>query len=152
MDTYDVRTLAFKGTNGTDHAEMILKTCQDGVCDITGLQQVRSNGQSDFVATGYVVFCSETDGGKHEMKGNHGVGLAVREPIVVGMAKGDVAVEFVSDRWMKVCIQLKGKSKSVSFTVGYSPSLDKSISEKGYVWNSLFDEVVKGVRSPSLPS
>ena len=41
--------------------------------------------------------------------GNNRVGLAVRESIVAGMNKGDVAVECISARLMKVCIQLKEK-------------------------------------------
>ena len=79
MGTYNVRTLAFKGTNGICHAEVILKTCEDASCDIIGLQEVRCNGQSAFTAAGYVVSCSGADGGKHEKKGNHVVGLAARE-------------------------------------------------------------------------
>ena len=146
MDTYNVRTLAFKGKNGIGHAEVILKTCEDAGCDIIGLQEVRRNGQSAFTAAGYVVFCSGADGGNHEKKGNHGVGLAVRESIVAGMDKGDVAVECISARLMKVRIQHKGKSSGVSFIVRYSHTLDKSTGEKGYFWSSL-DEVVKGVPS-----
>ena len=130
VGTCSVRTLAFKGTNGIGHAEVILKTCEDAGCDIIGLQEVRRNVQSVFTAAGYVVFCSGADGGKHEQKGNHGVGLAVREFIVAGMDKGDVAVECISARLMKVRIQLKGKSNGVSFIVGYAPTLDKSTSEK----------------------
>ena len=87
-----------------------------------------------FTAAGYVVFCSGAHGGKHEKKGNHGVGLAVREPIVAGMDKGDVAVECISARLMKVRIPLKGKSNGVSFIVGYAPTLDKSTSENDYFW------------------
>ena len=79
MGTYNVRTLAFKGTNGIGHAEVILKTCEDASCDIIGLQEVKRNGQSAFAAVGYVVFCSGADGGKCEKKRNHGVGSAVRE-------------------------------------------------------------------------
>ena len=71
---------------------------------------MRRDGQSAFTAAGYVVFCSGSDGGKHEKKENHGVGLAVRKSIVAGMDKGDVAVECISARLMKVRIQLKGKS------------------------------------------
>ena len=78
MGTYNVRTLAFKGTNGIGHVEVILKTCEDAGCDIIGLQEVRRNGQSAFTVAGYVVFCSGANGEKHEKKGNHGVGLAVR--------------------------------------------------------------------------
>ena len=37
MGAYNVRTLAFKGTNGIGHAEVILETCEDAVCDIIGL-------------------------------------------------------------------------------------------------------------------
>ena len=37
VGAYNVRTLAFKGTNGIGHAEVILETCEDAVCDIIGL-------------------------------------------------------------------------------------------------------------------
>ena len=77
VGTYNVRTLAFKGTNGIGHAEVILKTCEDAGCDVIGLQEVRRNGESAFTAAGYVVFCSGADGGKYKKKGNHGVGLVV---------------------------------------------------------------------------
>ena len=146
VGTYNVRTLAFKGTNGIGHAEVIMKTCEDACCDVIGLQEVRRNGQCAFTAAGCVVFCSGADGGKYEKKGNHGVGLAVRESIVAGMDKGDVAVECISARLMKVRIQLKGKSNGVSFIVGYAPTLKKSTSEKDYFRNSL-DEVVEEVLS-----
>ena len=43
--------------------------------------------KSVFTAAGYVVFCSVANGGKHEKKGNDGVGSAVRESIVAGMDK-----------------------------------------------------------------
>ena len=92
MSTCNVRTLAFKGTNCIGHAEMILKTCDDAGPGIIGLQEVRRDARSAFSAAGYVVFCSGADGGKHKKNGNHGVGLAVRESIVAGIDKGDVAV------------------------------------------------------------
>ena len=63
---------------------------------------MRRDGQSAFTAAGYVVFCSGADGGKYEKKGNHGVGLAVKESILAGMDKGNVAVECISARLMKV--------------------------------------------------
>ena len=146
MGTYNVLTLYFKGTNGIGHAEVKMKTCENAGCDVIGLQEVRRNEQSAFTAAGDVVFRSGADGGKYEKKGNHGVGLAVREYIVAGMDKGVVAVECISARLMKVRIQLKGKSYGVSFIVGYAPTLDNSTSEKDYFWNSL-DEVVKEVPS-----
>ena len=115
VGTYNVRTLAFKGTIGIDHAEMILKTCEDAGCDIIGLQEVKRNGQSAFTAAGYVVFCSGADGGKHERKRNHGVGLAVRESVVAGIDMGDVAIECISASLMKVRIQLKGEIRRCVF-------------------------------------
>ena len=146
VGTCNVRTLAFKGTNGIGHAEVMLKTCEDASCDIIGLQEVKRNGQSAFTAAGYVVFCSGANGRKCEKWRNHGVGLAVRESIVAGMDKGGVAVECISARLMKVRIRLKRKSNGVSFIVGYAPTLDKSTNEKDYFWSSL-DEVVNGVPS-----
>ena len=128
VGTYNIRPPAFKGTDGIGHAGVILKTCEDAGCCIIGLQEVRRDGQSNFTAAGYVVLCSGADGGKHEKKGNHGVGLAVRESIVAGMDKGDVAVECISAGLMKVRLQLKGKSNGVSVIVGYAPTLDKSTS------------------------
>ena len=92
------------------------------------------------------MFCSGADAEKYEKKGNHEVGLAVRESIVAGMDKGNVAVECISARLMKVRIQLKGKSNGVSFIANYAPTHDKSTSEQDYFWSSL-DEVVKGVPS-----
>ena len=62
---------------------------------------------------------------------------------MAGMDKGDVAVECISARLIKVRIQLKGKSNRVSFIVGYAPTLDKSTSDKDYSLSSL-EEVVKG--------
>ena len=62
------------------------------------------------------------------------------------MGKGDVAVECIGARLMKVRIQLKGNSNGVSFNLSYAPTLDKSTGENDYFWSSL-DEVVKGVPS-----
>ena len=105
VGTFNVRTLAFKGSNGIGHAEVILKTCEEAGCDIIGLQEVGRDGQSASTAAGYVVVCSGADGGKHdEKKGNHGVGLVVTGSIVAGMDKGDFAVECSSARLMKVGI------------------------------------------------
>ena len=59
VGTYNVRTLAFKGTNGIGHAEVILNTCEDAGFDAIGLQEVRRNGQSAFWAAGYLVVCAQ---------------------------------------------------------------------------------------------
>ena len=63
VGTFNIRTLAFKGTSGIGHTEVILKTCKDAGCDVVGLQEVGRDGQSAFAAAGCVVFCSGADGG-----------------------------------------------------------------------------------------
>ena len=146
MGTYNVRTLAFMCTNGIGHAEVILKICEDAGDDFIGLQEVRRNGQSAFTAAGYVVFRTGAYGGKYEKKGNPGVGLAVGESIVAGMDQGDVGIDCISARLMKVRIQLKGKPNGVSLIVGYAATLDRSTSENDCVYSSL-DDVVMGVPS-----
>ena len=71
------------------------------------LQEVRRNGQRVFTATGYVLYCSGANEQKHEKNGNHKLYLAVRESMVAGMDKDDVAVGRISARLEKVCTQLK---------------------------------------------
>ena len=48
------------------------------------------------------------------------------------MDTGDVAVECMSARLMKVRIQLKRKSNGLSFIEGYAHTLGKSTSEKDH--------------------
>lgn len=57
-----VRTLAFKGANGIGHAEAGLMGYQVLDGDATGLQEVRRDGQSSFVAARYEVCCGGADG------------------------------------------------------------------------------------------
>ena len=146
VGTFNVRTLAFNGKNGIGHSEVIMKVCQELGCDVVGLQETRRDGHSTFTAAGYTIFCSGADGSKHERKGTHGVGLAVRESIVAGVGKDGLVVECVSARLMKVRIQLEGKSNGVSFVVGYAPILDAPVREKDHFWNEL-NNVVSGVPS-----
>ena len=72
MGTYNVRTLAFKGTNGIGHAEVTLKTCEDAGCDNIGLQEARRDGKSAFTAAGYVVFSQEQTEEKPKRRGTTG--------------------------------------------------------------------------------
>ena len=90
--------------------------------------------------------CPGANGGKHENRVNFGLGSAITESIVAEMGKGDVVVEYISPRFMKFRIQLQGKSNSVSFSVGYAPTLDNRTIEKHCVWGSL-DKLERGVHS-----
>ena len=74
--------------------------------------------------------CSGADGGKHESKGNSGLGIAFREFMMVEMDKSDVAVECISPRFIKFRIQHKEKFNGVFCIVGYVPILGKSNTKK----------------------
>ena len=37
MGTFNVRTLAFKGTNIIGHAKVVMKTCENAGCNVIGL-------------------------------------------------------------------------------------------------------------------
>ena len=92
--TWNVRTLAMKGTNGLGHAETLLLRGQKSRCDI-GLQEVRRGGQGSFKAAGYTVYFSGSEKG-----GNDGVGLAVAKRIVE--ASGTCIPEHINERLLKV--------------------------------------------------
>ena len=86
--TFDVRILAFMGTSGLGHAEVVLKSCEDTGFNVIGLQEARRDGQSAFTAAVYVAFLLRSRRRRrHEKNGNHGMSLAVRESIVAGMDK-----------------------------------------------------------------
>ena len=64
--TFNVRTLAFMGTSGLGHAEVILKSCDDPDCNVIGLQEVRRDGydKSSYTAAGHLCFTREQTEGK----------------------------------------------------------------------------------------
>ena len=72
MGTYNVRTLAFKGTNGIGHAEVIRKTCEDAGCDIVRLQEVRRDGQVLLRRRGMLCFAQEQTEGSTKRRGTKG--------------------------------------------------------------------------------
>ena len=78
-----------------------------------GFQEARRNGQSASTAAGYVVFYPRAHGGRYEKKGNHWAGLGIRESTVAGMDNGDVAVECISARLMKVRLQTEREPLAV---------------------------------------
>ena len=49
--------------------------------------------------------CSGADGGKKDKKGNHGFDFAVKESIAAGICEGDVEIDFVGARFIKVRIE-----------------------------------------------
>ena len=98
-------------------------------CDIIGLQETRRNGQSALLQAGYyVVYCmSESGGDKEGKKGQDGVGLAVNKSVSRAEARSP---EFISDRLLKVTLQLCGRARAVTFVVGYKPTGTQSVGGK----------------------
>ena len=81
--------------------------------------------------------CGGENGGK---KGQGGVGLAVRNSI----ARAARPPEFISDRLLKVTLELRGRAKAVPFVVAYAPTETQNANDKHAFWTSL-DRVVEEV-------
>ena len=84
--------------------------------------------------TGYFVYysgeCGDENGGK---KGQGGVGLAVRTSIT----RAARPPEFISDRLLKVTLELRGRAKAVTFFVVYAPTETHNASNKHAFWTTL---------------
>ena len=103
--------------HGVGRAAEVLDVYQEMDCDIIGLQETRRSGQSALLQAGYVVYCSgESRGDGEGKKGQGGVGLAVRKSISRAEARPP---EFISDRLLKVTLELCGRARAVTFVVGY---------------------------------
>ena len=81
--------------------------------------------------------CGDENGGK---KGQGGVGLAVRTSIT----RAARPPEFISDRLLKVTLELRGRTKAVTFFVAYAPTETHNASDKHAFWTTL-DRAVKDV-------
>ena len=88
-----------------------------------------------------MVYCSGECGGENGgKKGQGGVGLAVRTSIT----STPRPPEFISDRLLKVTLELRGRAKAVTFVVAYASTETQNPSNKHAFWTSL-DRAVKGV-------
>ena len=68
----------------------------------------------------YRVFFSGDCSGIKGRKGQHGVGLAIKEDIVKKAGEDGIAIEFISARLLKARISIK--SNFVTFVVVYAPT------------------------------
>ena len=85
--------------------------------------------------------CSGECGGENDgKKGQGGVGLAVRTSITCVARPPD----FISDRLLKVTLELRGRAKAVTFFVAYAPPETQNASNKSAFWTSL-DRAVEEV-------
>ena len=110
-------------------------------CDVIGLQETRRSGHSAFSQAGYLVYCSCECGDENDgKKGQVGVGLAVRTSIT----RAARSPEFISDRLLKVTLELRGRAKVVTFFVAYAPTETHNARNKHAFWTNL-DRAVKEV-------
>ena len=72
------------------------------------------------MASGYRVFFSGDYSGVKGRKGQHGVGLAIKEEIVKKDGEDGIAIECISARLLKARISIK--SNFVTFVVAYAPT------------------------------
>ena len=128
-------------THGVGRALDVLSVYDRLGCDIIGLQEIRHSGQSAFSQAGYLVYCSGECGGENGgKKGQGGVGLAVKTSIT----RAARPPEFISDRLLKVTLELRGRAKAVTFVVAYAPTEPQNANNKHGFWTSL-DRVVEEV-------
>ena len=85
------------------------------------------------------MYCSGECGGENDgKKGQGGVGLAVRNSIT----RAARPPEYISDRLLKVTLELRGRAKAVTFVVAYAPTEPQNANNKHAFWTSL-DRVVE---------
>ena len=77
---------------------------------VIGLQETIRDGTSEIVASGYRAFFSGDCSGVKGWKGQHGVGLAIKEEIVKKAGEDGIAIECISARLLKARISIKSNS------------------------------------------
>ena len=80
----------------------------------------KKDGTSDTVASGYRVFFSGYCSRVQKRKGQHGVGLAIKEDIVKKAGGDDIIIEYSSARLLKDQISII--SNFITFVVAYVPT------------------------------
>ena len=87
------------------------------------------------MAAGYRVYFSGDYTGVREKKGQHGVGLAIKEEIVKKAGKDGIAIECISARLLKARISIK--SSFVRFVVAYALTETAAEGEKAKYMSAL---------------
>ena len=105
-----------------------MRICAAKGCDVIGLQETKRDGISEIVAAGYGVYFSGDCRGVKGSKGQHGVGLEVKEEIVKKAGKDSIAIECISARLPEALISIK--STFVTFVLAYAPTENATEGEK----------------------
>ena len=126
--TFNVRTAAVNGVNGIDNIDTLLRTCAAKNCDVIGLQKTKRNGTSEISASGYRVIFSGDCTMVKGSKGQHGMGLAIKEEIVKKAGEDGITTECISARLLKARVSIK--SNLVTFVVAYAPTEEAPEGQK----------------------
>ena len=119
--TFNVRTPTVNDVNVIDHTDTLLRPFTAKGCDVVGLQETKRDGTPEIGASGYCVYFSGDCTGAKGRKGQHEIGLAIKEEIVEKAGKDGTAIECISARLLKARISIK-KSDFVTFVVAYAPT------------------------------
>ena len=104
--TFNVRVAAAaNGINGIGHIDILLRPCA-AKRDVIGLPEAKRDRTSELVAFGYRVCFSGNCSGVKGRKGQHGVGLAIKENIVKEVGKDGIAIKCTSARRLKAQISI----------------------------------------------
>ena len=126
--------MAVDGEHGVGRALDVLSVYDRLECDVIGLQKTRRSGHSASSQAGYLVYCSGECGGENGGKKRQGgVGLALRTSIT----RAARPPEFISDRLLKVTLELRGRARAVTFFVVYAPTETHNASNKHAFWTTL---------------
>ena len=130
--TFNVRTAAVNGVNGMGYIGTLLKTCAAKDCNVIGLQETKRDGTSEISVSGYRVFFSGDYSMVKGRKGQHGVGLAIKEEVVKKAGEDGITIECISARLRKALISIK--SNFVTSVVAYAPTEERRRGRKPNTW------------------
>ena len=97
-------------------------------CVVIGLQETKQDGTHKIVVPGYCVYFSGDCSRAKERKGQHKIGLAIKEDIVKSTGKDGIAIEFISSRLLEARISIK--SNIVTFVIAYAPTEEATEIQK----------------------
>ena len=105
--TFNIRTAAVNGVNGIRHIDTLLRSCVAKDCDVIGLQETKRYGTPKIISSGSDVFFSGDCSGVKTRKGQHQVGLSIKEEIVKKTGEDGITIECISVRLLKARISIK---------------------------------------------
>ena len=101
FSTFNVRTEAVNKVHGIGQINTLLGPWAAQGCGAFGLQETKRDGTTKTVAFGYRVYLSCACSGVKGRKGQHGVGLVIKEEIVKTTGKDGIAIECIRSRLLK---------------------------------------------------